>query len=43
MVKTICPMCKAKIDTETEFKNEISKREFKISGMCQKCQDSVFC
>lgn len=26
----------------TVFRDEISKREFSISGMCQKCQDEVF-
>jgi len=26
----------------TEFKNEKSKKEYGISGMCQDCQDSVF-
>jgi len=26
----------------TEFRDEISKREFRISGLCQKCQDSIF-
>lgn len=25
-----------------EFKNELSKREYSISGLCQKCQDNVF-
>jgi len=25
-----------------EFKNDISRREYDISGMCQKCQDKVF-
>jgi hypothetical protein len=34
-----CPVCKQPI---TEFRNELSKREFGISGLCQKCQDSVF-
>ena len=24
------------------FKNEISKKEYKMSGMCQKCQDNFF-
>lgn len=24
------------------FRDEISHKEFQISGMCQKCQDSVF-
>ena len=26
----------------TEFRNALSKREFQISGLCQKCQDEVF-
>ncbi len=26
----------------TNFKDEISRREYRISGLCQKCQDSVF-
>jgi hypothetical protein len=24
------------------FRDECSRKEFKISGLCQKCQDSVF-
>jgi hypothetical protein len=34
-----CPTCGKEIG---EFRNEMSKREYNISGMCQKCQDSVF-
>lgn len=26
----------------TEFRDEISRREYGISGMCQKCQDAFF-
>jgi hypothetical protein len=26
----------------TEFRDETSKREYSISGMCQKCQDATF-
>lgn len=26
----------------TEFRDEVSKREFRISGLCQKCQDEIF-
>ena len=26
----------------TDFKDELSKREFTISGFCQKCQDDIF-
>lgn len=36
-----CPLCEKPVTTE-EFKNEISKKEFQISGMCQKCQDNFF-
>ena len=34
-----CPLCKKKI---TGFNDELSLKEFKISGMCQDCQNSVF-
>ena len=37
-----CPFCGKKIDVENEFRDEISKREFGISGMCQSCQDDFF-
>jgi len=36
-----CPLCKSKIKMK-DFKDDLSKREFKISGICQKCQDKVF-
>ena len=26
-----------------EFKDELSAREYKISGLCQVCQDEFFC
>jgi len=34
-----CISCKKKI---IGFKNTLSAKEFKISGLCQQCQDSVF-
>lgn len=34
-----CPFCKEPIG---DFRNELSRKEFKISGLCQKCQESVF-
>jgi RNA polymerase-binding transcription factor DksA len=34
-----CPTCGGPIG---EFKDELSRKEFKISGMCQKCQDKIF-
>ena len=39
--KNLCPLCGNEINKK-EFRNEISKQEFKISGMCQKCQDIIF-
>jgi hypothetical protein len=35
----ICTFCgnKAKV-----FRNELSKKEYQISGLCQGCQDKVF-
>jgi hypothetical protein len=26
----------------TEFRDELSRKEYTISGLCQKCQDKVF-
>ena len=26
----------------TEFKDELSRKEYSISGLCQKCQNKVF-
>ena len=37
----ICPCCGCKVNAN-EFKDELSKKEFGISGLCQKCQDEVF-
>lgn len=36
-----CPMCHEDID-ENEFKNELSKKEYTISGLCETCQDELF-
>jgi hypothetical protein len=35
----ICPLCRQPIG---EFRDELSRREYEISGMCQNCQDDVF-
>lgn len=34
-----CSMCDG---PALEFKDELSKKEYKISAMCQKCQDEFF-
>jgi len=36
-----CSSCKQKIDP-TKFNDQISAREYAISGLCQKCQDRIF-
>jgi hypothetical protein len=35
----LCAVCGGEA---VEFKDELSRREYKISFMCQKCQDEVF-
>lgn len=36
-----CTVCSEPID-EKAFTSSLSKREYTISGMCQKCQDKMF-
>jgi len=36
-----CPFCR-KVVRKQDFKDDLSKREYGISGLCQLCQDSVF-
>jgi len=37
-----CPTCgSTKINPE-DFRDDLSRKDFSISGMCQECQDSVF-
>ncbi len=37
----ICPCCNKKVCLE-DFKDNLSLKEFEISGLCHKCQDNVF-
>ena len=37
----LCPFCNNKINVN-DFKDELSLKEYKISGLCQKCQDKMF-
>jgi uncharacterized CHY-type Zn-finger protein len=36
-----CILC-GKIIKLEDFKDELSIREFNISGLCQQCQDNIF-
>lgn len=35
----LCPCCSHEIG---DFRDQLSRKEFGISGLCQKCQDKVF-
>ena len=37
----ICPFCDNAI-SPSDFRDEISLIEYRISGLCQDCQDEVF-
>lgn len=37
-----CPMCSKEIDMSSEFKDNLSVKEYFISGLCQSCQDKAF-
>lgn len=39
--KGICVCCGNPIDVEN-FRNILSREEYEISGLCQKCQDDTF-
>ena len=40
--KGLCPWCEKEINPNTEFKDADSYKEYKLSGLCQKCQDDFF-
>jgi hypothetical protein len=29
-------------NTHTSFRDDLSRKEYQISGMCQRCQDDIF-
>ena len=39
--KRVCVTCGKPIKME-DFKDQLSIKEYKISGLCQKCQDDTF-
>ncbi len=36
-----CPFCSKEV-SEKDFRDELSLKEFHISGLCQECQDDFF-
>jgi len=41
ILNLICNGCGSKVNPK-EFRNDLSRKEYGISGFCQKCQDEVF-
>lgn len=39
--KGLCPICGEPINEE-DFRDDLSRKEYRISGMCQSCQDGFF-
>ena len=39
--QNICPSCHTAINY-SDFRDELSKKEYRISGLCQKCQDVIW-
>lgn len=39
--KGICPFCNRKVERD-DFRDAISAKEYRISGLCQECQDNTF-
>lgn len=37
-----CALCGKEVDPTTDFKDDCSRKEWTISGMCQDCQDKLF-
>lgn len=37
----ICPFCRELIKKDS-FRDELSRKEYTISGLCQTCQDKIF-
>lgn len=39
--KKVCPFCRNPINIK-DFRDELSIKEYSMSGLCQKCQDDTF-
>jgi len=38
----LCAICKSDKVKPEDFRDDLSRREFEISGMCQSCMDKIF-
>ena len=41
IVNGLCPLCFLEI-REMDFDSNINVKEYSISGLCQRCQDTIF-
>jgi hypothetical protein len=41
ITQKVCPFCSQAVTLDS-FKDELSLKEFHISGLCQSCQNSIF-
>jgi hypothetical protein len=41
-MKGLCMTCPSKGNVATSFTDDVSRKEYGISAMCQKCQDDIF-
>ncbi len=39
--RLVCSVCEANVKS-SDFKDELSRKEFSLSGLCQVCQDEFF-
>ena len=42
MVKVRCSWCRKQFEINTEFKDQESRDEYKISGFCNSCRSKTF-
>ena len=42
VIRGECIPCGSTKIRDCDFRDEISKREYSVSGMCQSCQDEIF-
>ena len=38
----LCPLCSSDKVNPEDFDDDLSRKEFNISGMCQSCQNKIF-
>ena len=42
ILENICVACDSKDNTQESFRDDLSIKEYQISGLCQSCQDKIW-